>query len=111
MMHVIAHHRIADPERFAALAEAPAPDRPAHWRLVACAPVRGGSACFSLWWADSAADLERFLRRTAGAAGSVECHEVDEENAMGLAAGPVTLISPFPPPAGAVISPYPGSRP
>jgi hypothetical protein len=116
MMHVIAHHRIADPGRFAALAEEPIPDRPPHWRLVAFAPTRDGSACFSLWWADSAEALGRFLRRAAGGAGSVECHEVDEENAMGLAAEPVTLIhlpgSPFPPALGAVPSSYfRGSRP
>ena len=115
MMYVIAHHRITDPGRFAALAEQPIPDRPPHWRLVASAPTRDGSACFSLWWADSAEALRRFLQRTAGLAGSVECHEVDEENAMGLATEPVTLIhlpcSPFPPPLGAVPSPYPSGSP
>ena len=113
MIHVIAHHRIGDPRRFAALAEEPTPDRPSHWRLVAFAPTRDGSACFSLWWADSAEELERFLRRTAGAAASVECHEVDEENAMGLRAEPVTVIHvPFPPLPRAVASAYPPrSRP
>ena len=92
MMHVIAHHRIDDPGRFSALAEEPIPDRPAHWQLIASAPTRDGSACFSLWWADSAEELQRFLHRTAGAAGTVECHEVDEENAMGLGRGAVTVI-------------------
>lgn len=92
MVHVIAHHRIADPSRFSALAEQPIADRPPHWRLIAFAPVRDGSACFSLWWADSAEALRRFLHRMAGDAGSVECHEVDEENAMGLAGAPVTVI-------------------
>lgn len=91
-MHVIAHHRLNDPKRFSALAEEPIPDRPPHWRLITSAPTRDGSACFCLWWADSAEALQHFLHRTAGAAGSVECHEVDEENAMGLARGPVTVI-------------------
>jgi hypothetical protein len=92
MVHVIAHHRIGDPQRFSALAEEPIPDRPPHWRLIASAPTRDGSACFSLWWADSAEALRSFLHRTAGAAGSVECHEVDEENAMGLERETVTVI-------------------
>ncbi len=91
-MHVIAHHQIHDPRLFSALAEEPNPGRPPHWRLIASAPTRDGSACFSLWWADSAGALEVFLRRSLGAAGSVECHEVDEENAMGLGGGPVTVI-------------------
>ena len=91
-MHVIAHHRIKDPKLFSALAEEPTPDRPQHWRLIASAPTRDGSACFSLWWADSAPALEDFLGRSVGPAASVECHEVDEENAMGLAGGPVTVI-------------------
>jgi hypothetical protein len=92
MIHVIAHHRIDDPGGFSALAEEPIPDRPPHWRLVACAPTRDGSACFSLWWTDSAEQLERFLQRSLGAAGRIECHEVDEENAMGLRRGAVTVI-------------------
>ena len=43
MIHVIAHHRIDDPGGFSALAEEPIPDRPPHWRLVACAPTRDGT--------------------------------------------------------------------
>jgi hypothetical protein len=92
MMHVIAHHRIDDPTSFSALAEQPMPDRPPHWRLVASAPTRDGSACFSLWRVDSAEALERFLQRTTGAVATVECHEVDEENAMGLRRGAVTVF-------------------
>jgi len=92
MIHVIAHHRIEDPKRFSALAEEPLPDRPPHWRLVASAPTRDGSACFCLWWADSAEALQRVLQRATGAAGTVECHEVDEENAMGLGRDAVTVI-------------------
>ena len=84
MMYVIAHHRIADPMRFLTMAEEPSPDRPLHWRLIATAPTRDGSACFSLWWADSADALQRFLDQRVSTAGSVECHEVDEENALGL---------------------------
>jgi hypothetical protein len=91
-MYVIAHHRILDPVRFRALAEAPVADRPVHWRLVSAAPTRDGAACFSLWWADSAAALQRVLARAAGDAGSVECHEVDEEDALGLDERPVVLI-------------------
>lgn len=91
-MYVIAHHRILDPVRFRALAEAPVADRPAHWRLISAAPTRDGAACFSLWWADSAAALERVLARAADGAGSVECHEVDEEDALGLDERPVVLI-------------------
>jgi hypothetical protein len=92
MVHVIAHHRIDDPRRFSALAEEPIPERPPHWRLVASAPTRDGSACFSLWWADSVEELQRFLHQTTGEAGTVECHEVDDENAMGLGRGAVTVI-------------------
>ena len=111
MMHVIAHHRIADPERFAALAEAPAPDRPAHWRLVACAPVRGGSACFSLWWADSAADLERFLRRTGRRRGVRRVSRGGRGERDGPGGGARYPDLTFPAARRRRISPYPGSRP
>jgi hypothetical protein len=83
-VHVIAHHRIADPAAFRARAEGPGPERPVHWRLIAAAPTRDGTACFSLWWADSAEGLQRVLATWAGAAGSVECHEVDDDDALGL---------------------------
>ncbi|HEU4630560.1 MAG TPA: hypothetical protein VFS08_12495 [Gemmatimonadaceae bacterium] len=91
-MHVIAHYQIADPAAFRAPGAAPVPDRPAHWRLIASVPARDGSACFDLWWADSAEALEQLLRPAVGHAGRVECHEVDEENAMGLAGPSVTII-------------------
>ncbi|HEU4697547.1 MAG TPA: hypothetical protein VFS40_00045, partial [Gemmatimonadales bacterium] len=85
------HQRIADPDVFRALAEEPMPARPAHWRLIAFAPTRDGAACFSLWWADGAEALRRCLERALGAAGPLECHEVDEENAMGLAGAGMIL--------------------
>jgi len=91
-MHVIAHQRIRDPDGFRALAEQPPPSRPGHWRLIASAPTRDGSACFSLWWADSAEALQCYLLDAVGGAGAVECHEVDEEGAMGLAEAPLTVI-------------------
>jgi hypothetical protein len=91
-MHVIVHQRITDPDRFRVLTEEPTPDRPAHWRLITCAPTRDGSACFSLWWADSAEALRHCLLRAIGAAGPLECHEVDDDNAMGLAERAVTLV-------------------
>ena len=91
-MHVVVHQRIADPEGFRALAEEPMADRPAHWRLITFAPTRDGSACFSLWWADSAEALRRCLERALGAAGPLECHEVDEENAMGLVGRAATIV-------------------
>ena len=92
-MHVIAHHRITDPEAFRARAERPGPARPAHWRLIAAAPTRDGTACFSLWWADSAPALQRVLAAWVGAAGSVECHEVDDDDALGLATTPATVVA------------------
>lgn len=91
-MHVIVHQRITDPESFQARAEVPIPGRPAHWRLITAAPTRDGSACFSLWWADSAAALRSWLERAHGSAGPLECHEVDEENAMGLGGVTATVI-------------------
>jgi hypothetical protein len=91
-MHVIVHQRISDPEELRALSSEPIPDRPPHWRLITSAPTRDGSACFSLWWADSAEALQRCLGRALGAAGPLECHEVDEENAMGLPGWGATMI-------------------
>lgn len=101
-MHVLVHQRITDPRRFRARAEGPIPGRPAHWRLITSVPTRDGSACFSLWWADSADALGRWLERALGAAGPLECHEVDEENAMGLGSETATIIRILAdPPAGA----------
>ena len=91
-MYVIAHHRIVDPTRFRALAAAPLVDRPAHWRLISAAPTRDGELCFSLWWADSAAALQRVLTRAAGDAGSVMCYEVDEDDALGLDGRPAIVV-------------------
>ena len=91
-MYVIAHHRIVDPVRFRALAAAPVVDRPPHWRLISAAPTRDGGACFSLWWADSAAALQPVLARAAGDAGSVACYEVDEDDALGLEERPVVVV-------------------
>ena len=91
-MYVIAHHRIADPDRFRALAAAPVVDRPAHWRLISAAPTRDGESCFSLWWADSAAALEPVLARAAGDASSVVCYEVDEDDALGLERRPLVVV-------------------
>jgi hypothetical protein len=91
-VHVIAHQRITDPAGYRAMAERPTPGRPPHWRLITSVPTRDGSACFSLWWADSAEALECYLRNAVGAAGHVECHEVDEDSAVGLAETPLTVI-------------------
>lgn len=91
-MHVLVHQRITDPERFQAQAEAPGPGRPPHWRLIASVPTRDGSACFSLWWTDSAEALRDWLERARGAAGPLECHEVDEDNALGLGGVGATII-------------------
>jgi hypothetical protein len=89
-MHVVAHHRITDPIGFNQRAEEPVSGRPLHWRLILCLPARDGSACFCLWWSDSPESLRRFLERTLGDVCTVECHEVDEEDALGLA-GPAGL--------------------
>lgn len=91
-MFVVAHYQIADPDGFRARTEGPIRDRPAHWRLVTFAPARDGRTCYALWWADSAEALTRLLRGALGGHGSVECHEVDEEGALGLAETPVTVI-------------------
>ncbi|HEU4563650.1 MAG TPA: hypothetical protein VFS05_03335 [Gemmatimonadaceae bacterium] len=91
-MHVIAHHHITDSVAFRARTAEPAPGRPAHWRLIAAAPTRDGSACFSLWWADSAEALQRVLAAAMGPAGSVECHEVDDDDALGLPTTPISVI-------------------
>ncbi len=91
-MHVLVHQRITDPERYRERAGQPIPGRPAHWRLIGQAPTRDGAACFSLWWADSAEALRRWVEGAFGAAGPVECHEVDEENAMGLGDPGTTII-------------------
>ncbi|HEU4754800.1 MAG TPA: hypothetical protein VFU47_16955 [Armatimonadota bacterium] len=76
-MYVVVHHRISDSDGFRALAEQPIPDRPLHWRLITFAPTRDGSACFSLWWADSADALRECLLGWVGGADSLDCHEVD----------------------------------
>jgi hypothetical protein len=93
-MHVMAHHTIKDLDGFQRWTEEPVPGRPAHWRLILSAPVRDGSACFCLWWTDSAELLRRFLDRTLGDVAPAECLEVDEENALGLArfAGPAVRL-------------------
>jgi hypothetical protein len=91
-VYVIACYRITDFNAFRARSAGPLRDRPPHWRLISALPTRDGSAWFSLWWADSAEALQRVLARATGIAGSVECHEVDEENALGLAEAPVTII-------------------
>ena len=91
-MHVMVHQRIIDPDAFRARAEEPIPDRPAHWRLIASAPTRDGSACFSLWRADSAEALQRCLEQARGSAGPLECHEVDEDDAMRLGGATATII-------------------
>lgn len=91
-VHVIVHQRITDPQRYRDRAGEPIAGRPAHWRLISSAPTRDGSACFSLWWADSADALQRCLEPALGAAGPLDCHEVDEENAMGLQEGGATII-------------------
>jgi hypothetical protein len=85
MAHVIAHHRVGDLAGFLEWTGEPVAGRPLHWRLILSAPARGGQTCFCLWWADSADALERFLRRTLGDVSDVECYEVDEEQALGLA--------------------------
>jgi hypothetical protein len=96
-MYVIAHHRIVDPARFRALAAAPVVGRPAHWRLISAAPTRDGAACFSLWWADSAAALQPVLARAVGDAGSVVCYDVDEDDALGLEGKPIVVVRVAPP--------------
>jgi hypothetical protein len=83
-MHVVAHYQIADQAGFRARMEEPFPGRPPHWRLICAAPTRDGSACFCLWWADSAEALRGFLQRAVGDTSTVRCHDVDEANAMGL---------------------------
>jgi hypothetical protein len=99
-MHVIAHHRITDGDAFRARAAEPCPDRPAHWRLIAAAPTRDGTACFSLWWADSADALQRVLAAALGPAGSVACHEVDDDDALGLPTADATRVVVVHPAAG-----------
>lgn len=91
-MYIVACYRIFDSEAFRARTQGPLRDRPLHWRLISALPTRDGRACFSLWWADSVEALQRVLARAAGSAGSVECHEVDDDNAMGLVETPVTVI-------------------
>lgn len=95
-MHVIAYHHITDQEGFQRWAEEPVAGRPPHWRLILSAPTRDGSASFGLWWADSAAALQRFLDRATGDVSVVECHEVDDENALGLTGRPGVLIQLLP---------------
>ena len=84
MMYVIAHHQITDIERFRRWSEEPVAGRPLHWRMIVSAPNRAGTLCFSIWRVDSAEALQRFLERSLGDAAIPVCHEVDEDNAMGL---------------------------
>lgn len=85
-MHVIAYRRLTDPGAFRTRAEEPPTGRPPHSRLICSAPARDGTVCFSLWWADSAEALQDVLGRVVGSSGTVECHEVDEAEALGLEA-------------------------
>ncbi len=84
-MHIVAEHRITDPEKFSSMdAEQVGGGGPRGVQLRQFFPPQDGSVAICLWEADSIDTLRDYLDPATAGVTENTYFEVDEENAMGL---------------------------
>ena len=84
-MHIVAVHRITDPEKFFSLsADEVAGGGPPGVRGRQFFPAKGGTEAVCLWEADSIDQLRDYLDPATEGAAENTYFEVDAERAMGL---------------------------
>ena len=90
-MHVVVHHRIVDPEKFASMDAAEvAAGGPSGAQLRQFLPYEDGSAADCLWETHSIDALRDYLDPATAGVTENAYYEVDSKNAMGLAEAAVT---------------------
>jgi hypothetical protein len=84
-MHIVAVHRITDPEKFFSMnAEEVAGGGPPGVQGRQFFPAKGGSTAVCLWEADSIESLRNYLDPATAGASENTYFEVDVERAMGI---------------------------
>jgi hypothetical protein len=84
-MHVVVHHRITDPEKFASMDAAEiGAGGPPGTQVRQFLPSKDGSAAFCVWETGSTGALRDYLDPATAGVAENAYFEVDGEHAMGL---------------------------
>jgi hypothetical protein len=85
-VHVVAVHRITDPESFYPAVEAGMKDMPQGMQVRTFLPSRDGSAAVCIWEADSVDSVRSLVDGTVGEYSDNEFFEANVEKAIGVEA-------------------------